>query len=176
VRLALAVVVFASLVSLIDARGSARFRNPHILSEPLAWSLHLLMLAAFVILFGALSSVLFGPRSVRRAQVAAVVIAAGCVVIAGSVGQLLFGRIWGFPLADLVWWFDILMLGQETLAFALAIALGTPGCEIGVWPELIGRLQSTRTAPVSGLACIIGLNLLDDWEEHRRERSAYHET
>jgi len=47
-RLSLAAVYAASLLSIVDRRGSAHFRNPHILTEPLAWLLHLVMLTPFL--------------------------------------------------------------------------------------------------------------------------------
>jgi hypothetical protein len=76
--------------------------------------------------------------------------------------------VWGFPLADLVWAFDVLMLSETIVALLLAVALGTPGCEIGVWPELIARTRGGRAAPAAGLACIVGLHFVDASEARRR--------
>ena len=157
-----------AFLSIVDRRGSAHFRNPHILSEPLAWLLHLLMFATFVLLVGALASELNGPATKRRWQVAAVLGAVVVVVAAGSIGTIGQGSFWGFPLADLVWWFDVLMLSAGFVATVLAVALGTPGCEIGVWPALLARARGRTASSEQGLACIVGLHLIDAWEARRR--------
>jgi len=76
------------------------------------------------------------------------------------------GAVWASPLSDLVWGIDAVMLGETIVALLLAISLGTPGCEVGVWPELIGWLRGapTSTRPI----CILGLHFIDDWEARRR--------
>src|SRR5438128_6355967 len=135
VRLGLLAVFAASLYSIVDGHGSARFRNPHVLTEPSAWLLHAMMLIVFVVLVGTIASTLLGTRLVRRTQIGAVAALLGSSVVAAIVGQLAFGSVWGFPLADLVWWFDVVMLAAGFASTALAIVLGTPGCEIGVLRE-----------------------------------------
>lgn len=168
VRLAFVALLVLTLVSIVSSQGSARFRNPHILSEPSAWFLHAVMFLIFVLTVGVVASSLAGHRAARRAQVAAVVAAAAAVVLAGAVGLALRGSVWGFPLADLVWYFDVSMATIELLAFLLAIALGTPGCELGVWQELLARAGGRPFNRTDGLACIVGIHLIDRWEEHRR--------
>ena len=80
-------------------------------------------------------------------------------------------RCLGYPLADSVWVFDVTMLSSEVVAFALAALRGTPGCEIGVWSELIGRAGGRAPAAGDGLACIVGLHFVDRWERRiRRSR------
>src|SRR6266849_2416313 len=71
-RLVLLVVFAGSLYSIVDGHGSARFRNPHILTEPSAWFLHVTMLMVFVILAGTIASTIVGTRAVFRVQIAAV--------------------------------------------------------------------------------------------------------
>jgi hypothetical protein len=159
------------LFSFLGPGWSSRFRNPHILSEPSAWLIHVLMLLTFVILVGALAAVLLGPQSRTRWQAGAVIAALAVVATAGGIGRLVYGSFWGFPLADAVWWFDVVMLLEQVLATTLAIGLGTPGCEIGVWPELIARFRGQTPTAESGLACVVGLHLIDGWEE-RRARAA----
>ena len=166
-RLVLVALFAFPLFSIIGPGGSSRFRNPHILSEPSAWLVHILMLAIFVILVGALASELAGPRARRGWQAAALVGAVAAVVVAGGIGLIARGAFWGFPLADLVWWFDVVMLSEQVVATLLSIALGTPGCEIGVWPALIARSRGEAPSTESGLACIVGLHLLDAWEAGR---------
>lgn len=168
-RAVLAAAYAATLVSIVDWRGSARFRNPHILSEPTAWLLHLLMFASFVILVGALASAFAGLVAQRRFQVGAVAASVTAVVIAALIGLATRGAAWGFPLADVVWWFDVVMLSEGLVATVLAIILGTPGCEIGVWSELVARRRGRDSEMHVGLACIIGLHLLDAWEARPRD-------
>jgi hypothetical protein len=167
-RLGWAAISAVILASIVDARGPARFRNPHVLTEPSAWLLHVVMLVLFALLVGAIAAGLGGRQVARRAQVGTLLAVVGTVALAGAVGQLTYGSVWGFPLADLVWWFDVLVLTQEVVALALAIALGTPGCEIAIWPELIARLRGERPSASVGLACIVGLDLVDAWEARHR--------
>jgi hypothetical protein len=171
-RAAWAVAVALTLGSIVDSRGPTRFRNPHILTEPSAWLLHLLVLTAFVVLVGAVGEALGGRGTARRAQGVALAVIAAAVGLAALIGQLAGGSAWGFPLADAVWIFDVLMLVEELAAFVLAISLGTPGCEIGVWPELIARARGTRWARTDGLSCVVGLQLIDRWEGNRRRDRA----
>jgi hypothetical protein len=166
-RLVLAGLFAYPLISFLGPGWSARFRNPHILTEPSAWFIHALMLVIFVILVGAVAAVLAGPQARRGWQGAALLAALAAVVIAGVVGLVYRGSFWGFPLADLVWWFDVAMLTQQVVATLLAIALGTRGCEVGVWPQLIARARGGSVATEDGLACIVGLHLLDGWEARR---------
>jgi len=169
VRLGLAITAALTLTSIVDSHGSARFRNPHILTEPSAWFLHALMLIVFVLIVGAVSAAVLGDRVARRFQVASIVAIAGTVIVAGALGYSRSGSVWGFPLADLVWYFDVFVLTAEFIAFILAVILGTPGCEIGVWPDLISR-AGERAGPTEGLVCIVGLHLIDHFEAQRRHR------
>ncbi len=73
----------------------------------------------------------------------AVVLAAAAVT-----ARIASGALWASPLSDLVWGIDAVMLLETIVALLLAIALRTPGCEVGVWPELIGRLRG-GDAPAS---------------------------
>jgi hypothetical protein len=160
-------VFVATLGSIIDSRGSAHFRNPHILQEPLAWLLHVLLFVVFIEVVGTLSATLRGPRVRTRYQIGAAAVSAAAVVVAGLVGMVLSGAFWGFPLADLVWYFDVLVLVEQVAATLLAVALGTPGCEIGVWADLLARARGGPASPSEGLACIVGLHALDAWEARR---------
>jgi len=166
-RLGLLVVFAGSLYSIVDGQGSARFRNPHILTEPSAWFLHVTMLMVFVVLVGTIASTIVGTWLVFRVQIAAVVALLGSCVVAAIVGQLAFGSLWGFPLADLVWWFDVVMLAVGLVSTALAIVLGTPGCEIGVLGELAASLRGTPAPRADPSPCILGLDALDGWERRR---------
>jgi hypothetical protein len=168
-RLVLAAAFAYPLLSIVGPGGSSRFRNPHILSEPSAWLLHILMLVTFIILVGALAAALAGERARRPWQLGALVTATALVAIAGGIGLVDRGLFWGFPLADLVWWFDVLMLIEQIGATLLAVGIGTPGCEVGVWPYLIGRARGAAPSAENGLACIVGLHLIDGWEARRAQ-------
>jgi hypothetical protein len=56
------------------------------------------------------------------------------------------------------------------VALEVAIVIGTPGCEIGVWTELIYRARGQRTKPAPWVLCLLGLNLVDEWEAQRGEQ------
>lgn len=162
-------VFIASLLSIVGREGSARFRNPHILGEPSAWFLHLAMVAVFVVVVGVLASSLSGPEKARRWQIGALIAAAILCTAGAGIGLLLHGSAWGFPLADMVWWFDVVMLVEQAAATSLAVVLGTPGCEVGVWLKLMGRSRADGALPQPVLACVIGLHVVDRWEAHRRQ-------
>src|SRR5215472_6641298 len=121
-RLVLAGIYLATLLSIADFRLSARFRNPHVLTEPGAWLVHVLMFISFVILVGALA----GPARRGRWQLGAVAALAAAIVIAAAIGQLSRGAVWGFPLADLVWWFDVVLLVEGLVASFLAAVIAMP--------------------------------------------------
>jgi hypothetical protein len=167
-RLALATAYAVTLGSIVDPRLSARFRNPHILTEPGAWILHVVMFITFILLVGALA----GAATKRTWQVAALGLSALTVALAALVGILTHGSAWGFPLADIVWWFDVVMLVEGFIATIVATALRTPACEIGVWRELAARARGGSSPPEHGLDCIVGLHLLDAWEARRSPHSA----
>jgi hypothetical protein len=166
-RLGLFVVFAGGLYSIVDEHGSARFRNPHILSEPSAWFLHVMMLIVFVVVVGTIASTVVGARLVVRVQIAAVAALVGGSLLAAVVGQLAFGSVWGFPLADLVWWFDVVMLAVGMASTALAMVLGTPGCEIGVLRELAACFRRGPGPSPDPSPCVLGLHALDEWERRR---------
>jgi hypothetical protein len=165
-RLLFAVIAALSLYSIADQGGPASFRDPSNLSEPITWVLHIAMFTVFVLLIGQLAVATVGPAGVRRWQVRALIGLAVAMVTAAGIARMASGAVWASPLSDLVWGIDAVMLGETIVALLLAIALGTPGCEVGVWPELIGRLRGapTSTRPI----CILGLHFIDDWEAGRR--------
>jgi len=125
----------------------------------------------FLLTVGVVAAALGGQRLARRSQAVAFAGLLAIVTLAGYVGQVSGGSVWGFPLADLVWTFDVFVLIAELVAFLLAIALGTPGCEIGVWGELIARARGTPPPRTDALACIVGIHLIDRWESGWRRRS-----
>ena len=169
-RLTLAAVLGLSLSSIVDEGGIVGFRSPSILTELSVWFLDAVMLVLFVYLVGQLATALVGDQAARRWRFRALAALAAVMMVAALSGQAFFGAVWGFPLADLVWAFDVVMLIETIVALLLAIALGTPGCEVGVWRELIARARHQASAPSAGPACIVGLDLLDAWEARRRAK------
>ena len=153
------------------AHGPAGYRDPSIVLDPSLWFLTAILIAGFVDFAGRFAPGLFGAGS-ARGRTAAVMGLASVVVVAAAIGLLLHGTPWGFPLADVWWWFNTVMLTQVAVAFALATWVGAPGCEQGVWRELIGRPRGERSGVY---ACMVGLHLLDEWEWRRIDRRAARE-
>jgi hypothetical protein len=171
-RLIVAAAAGLFLSSILDEGGIVGFRRPSVLAEPSVWLLDAVMLALFAHLVGRLAAATVGERAARRWQCGALVGLVAALGGAALVGRALSGAVWGFPLADLVWAIDVTMLAETVAAALLAVALGTPGCEVGVWPELLARARGERVAPAAGPACPVGLHLLDAWEARRRARGA----
>lgn len=167
-RLGWAAIFALSLWSITGPELSARFRNPHILGEPSAWVLHLAMVLVFVILVGAVAGALAGQKARVPSQIGAVIALIAIMATASAIGLRSHGSAWGFPLADVVWWFDAVVLVEQIVATLLAVVLGLPGCEIGVWPWLIARARGDSPRTENVLACVIGLHLIDQWEARRR--------
>jgi hypothetical protein len=166
VRLILAVAIGTFLVLRLATfahRGPTGYRDPAVLREIGLWILTVIVVVSIVDFAGRFAPGLerFAPNARRIATVVALL---GAVVLAAAAGLVLRGAVWGFPLADLVWWLDTAYLLQLAPAFGLAALLGTPGCEQGVWRELLGHRGSGSYTP---LTCVIGLHALDAWEAKR---------
>jgi hypothetical protein len=166
-RLLLAGAFAAVLFSIVDQSGVVGFRNPSVAAEVTVWFLTAGMVAVFAALVGAVASA--AGRSPWPWRLGAVALFALVALGAALVGYTAFGRTWGFPLADLVWGFDVLMLVETIVASSIAIVIGTPGCEVGVWAALVARARGGTWAPVVGPACIVGLHLIDHWEARGRQ-------
>ena len=130
-----------------------------------------MMFVTFIVLAGALGTGVAGTTARRRWQNVAAVGAAAAVLVAEGLTFTAHGSGWGAPIADFVWWFDAVMLTEGLVAATLACGLGLPGCEIGIWPWLISRVRGETPLPETGLACIVGLHLLDSWEGRRRSQT-----
>jgi hypothetical protein len=168
--LLLAAPVF-SLVSIADQGGVVAFRELSILDEFGVWLITAVTVVLFVHLVGELVWALAGDPVALLARILASLGLAMAIAVTAAAGQLASGHAWGYPLADLVWWFDVVMLAETIVALGLAIVLGTPGCEIGVWTELIYRARGERTRAARWVLCLVGLNLVDEWEARRGEQT-----
>jgi hypothetical protein len=172
-RLLLALVIALwPLYSIADRGGPASFREPSNLTEPITWVLHGAMLVVFVLLVGQLAAATVGPALVRRWQMRALIGLALVLALAAVTASIASGAVWASPLSDIVWAFDAVMLVETIVALLLAIVLGTPGCEVGVWPELIGRVRGGNANTSTRRICVLGLHFIDDWEARRHARSA----
>ena len=125
------------------------------------------MFVTFVLLAGAIGFAFGGAAARRRWQIGSVVLAVAIVIAFVLATLAIHGTGWGFPVADLVWWFDAAMLTEGLVATLLSVGIGLPGCEIGVWPLFISRFRGTTPLPEDGLACVVGLHYLDAWEARR---------
>jgi hypothetical protein len=170
VRLLIAVSIALPFYSIADQGGPASFRDPSNLREPITWALHGGMFTVFVLLVGQLAGATRDAGAVRRWQLGAVLGLAVLLAAAAVTARMASGEVWASPLSDLVWGFDAVMLVETIVALLLAIALGTPGCEVGVWPELIGRLRGGGAAHPTGPICVLGLHFIDEWEARSRSR------
>jgi hypothetical protein len=168
VRLLLAVGFAYGFATVVDQGGPASVRDPDTLKSDVPFVvLTIAMVAVYAVLVGELAKIVAGEAVAKRARRIALSVLAAAAAVAAFVGAVQAGAVWGSPLSDLVWALDVAMLAQTIVALLIAVMLGTPGCEIGVWADIAARL---RGRPVSPPLCIIGLHHLDDWELHRLAR------
>jgi hypothetical protein len=157
--------VFAILFgSLVDEDGAVGLRSSTPGDEPGLLVVTVVMGVLFVGLAGELGRVLVNDLAARRWRLLASTGLLAATAVSAAVGWLMSGTIWEFPLVDAIWWFDVVMFGQTIVALLVAIVLGTPGCEVRVWPELIYRLRGHPASNPPRLVCVIGLDFIDAWE------------
>jgi hypothetical protein len=172
VRLLLAVAFAYGFATLVDQGGPASVRDPESLTEPPFVVLTIAMVAVYAVLVTELAKLVAGERVATRARWIALSVLAVAAATAAVSGEVLNGAVWGSPLSDLVWTLDVTMLAQTIVALLLAVVLGTRGCEIGVWADIVARLHGGQ-AP--GPICLIGIHHIDEWELRRRS-ARHHET
>jgi hypothetical protein len=165
VRFLLAIGFAYGLATLVDQSGPASIRDPETLTDVPTVVLTIAMVAVYAVLVMELAKLVRGEAFATTAWKVALSLLAAAAASAALVGELRSGEVWGSPLSDLVWALDVAMLLETIVALPLAVVLGTPGCEIGVWAEIAARL---RGRPASPPLCIIGLHHLDEWELRRR--------
>ena len=167
VRFLLAVGFTAALATLVDQDGPASVRDPETLTDAPFLILMIGTVAVYAILVTELAKLVGGEAVAKTARRIALSLLAAAAATAAAVGEVRSGAVWGSPLSDLVWALGVAMLLQTIVALLLAVALGTRGCEIGVWADIGARV---RGRPASAPLCIVGLHHLDDWELRRRSR------
>lgn len=137
--------------------------SPDVLGDPGFW-----IITVISVFVASQSAPLLGRGRPERLLIATAVAA----VVAGAVGLAVTGQIWAAPLGWLIWTFDLLAYASVGLAFALAVVLGTPGCEYGAYQHLRARLRGEEGAATTAHSCAAGLDRLDRWEAQRREARA----
>jgi hypothetical protein len=167
VRLLLAAGFAYGFATLVDQGGPASIRDPETLADAPFVVVTIAMVALYVVLVTELAKLVAGDAVAKTARSVALIVLGAAVAVTAVVGEVRSGAIWGSPLSDVVWTLDVAMLFQTTVALLIAVVLGTPGCEIGVWADIAAR---RRGRPASPPICIIGLHHLDRWEARRRAR------
>ena len=168
VRLLLAAGFAYGFATLVDQGGPASVRDPETLTGDAPFVvLTIAMVPLYAVLVSELAKIAAGEAVAKRARSVALAVLGAAAAVAAIVGELRAGAVWGSPLSDLVWALDAAILLQTIVALPIAIVLGTPGCEIGVWGDIAARL---RGKPASPPICILGLHHLDEWEARRRAR------
>jgi hypothetical protein len=168
VRFLLAVGFGYAFATLVDQGGQASVRDAEALTDAPFVVLTLAMVAVYAVLVTELAKIVAGEAVAKTARIIALALLGAAAAVTALLGELHAGAIWGSPLSDLVWTLDATMLLETIVALPIAVVLGTPGCEIGVWADIVARL---RGRPASPPICIIGLPHLDEWEARRRTRS-----
>jgi hypothetical protein len=168
-RLMIAVGFAYSLGTLVDQGGPASIRDASVFSDEPFVVLTVAMAVVYAILVTQLAKLIPEAKLATITRRVTVIVPIAAVIAAAVIGELASGEVWRSPLSDLVWGFDVFMLAQTIAGLLLAVVLGTPGCEIGVWTELAARL---RGRPASPPLCVIGLHHLDAWELRRRSDTA----
>jgi hypothetical protein len=168
-RLLLAVGFTYGLATLIDQGGPASVRDPDTLTTDAAFVvLTIAMVLVYAVLVTELAKIVAGEAVAKTARSVALIALGAAVAVAAVVGEVRAGAVWGSPLSDVVWTLDIVMLFQTIVALLIAVPLGMPGCEIGVWADIAARRRGRAASPP---ICIIGIHHLDQWEARRRARS-----
>ncbi|MGH3646446.1 MAG: hypothetical protein ACRDTM_04625 [Micromonosporaceae bacterium] len=93
----------------------------------------------------------------------------GLAVLAAAAAGLAIvmeGSLWAPPLSWLAWGLDIGLVALVSALLLTATVVGTPGCEVGVLAELIGKLRR-QAYRGEAVFCLVGLHKLDAWEARR---------
>lgn len=109
------------------------------------------------------------------ASVATTVTLVGSAVIAVASE----GTVWASPLSQVVWGLDFGVVLVIAAALLVAVVVGTPGCEVGVFRDVVRRVRREPGATDVPF-CLVGLHWLDAWEARQpwrhRGRTANNET
>ena len=87
-------------------------------------------------------------------------------VVAIIFSYLMFGRIWGPPIALIAFLMLTYVLAHLSVSFFLAAILATPGCEMRSIPHLLALIRGDSG---SLYTCPGGLSHLDRWEANLKK-------
>jgi hypothetical protein len=152
VRLALGVLCLRHVYGLIQVSGNLIGTDGGI--QPLIWNGVIigLFLVSYIVNIGF-------SRAWKKWP--AVISAAALAIIAG-VGYALEGMIETNLLARSIWSWEMYVFSHLGLAFIIAGAIGTPGCEMRAFHDLYSRLTGV---PTQEHYCPVGpLHPIDQWE------------
>jgi hypothetical protein len=156
VRLALGVLCLWHVYGLIQVSGDLIGTNGSI--QPLIWNGVIigLFLVSYIVNIG---------YSRAWKKWPAVVSAAALAIIA-AVGYAMVGTIETNLLARSIWIWELYVFVHLGLAFVVAGAIGTPGCEMRAMHDLYSRLTGR---PTKEHYCPVGpLHPIDQWEARQR--------
>ncbi len=157
VRLGLGVLCLWNVYGLIQVSGNLMAADGSI--RPLVWNgiIFGLFLVSYVVNIGF-------SRAWKKWP--AVVSAATLAIIAG-VGFAMAGTIETNLLARSLWVWELYIFSHLGLAFIIAGAIGTPGCEMRAFHNLYSRLTGV---PTKEHYCPVGpLHPIDQWEARQKK-------
>ena len=94
------------------------------------------------------------------------VVSAGALAIIAGVGYAMAGTIETNLLAHSIWIWELYIFSHLGLAFIVAGAIGTPGCEMRAFHDLYSRLTGV---PTKEHYCPVGpLHPIDQWETRQQ--------
>jgi hypothetical protein len=95
----------------------------------------------------------------QKAQIATLILAGICIVL----DEIIYGRLWAPPFGLLFCIWCLLIAIPLGVALILAAILGTPGCEMRSYADLLARLQGHSAAEHY---CPGGIDFIDRWGAH----------
>ena len=94
------------------------------------------------------------------------ILSAGAIAIIAGVGYAMSGNIETNLLAHSIWIWELYIFSHLGLAFIIAGAIGTPGCEMRAFHDLYSRLTGV---PTKEHYCPVGpLHPIDQWETRQK--------
>ena len=95
-------------------------------------------------------------------------VSASTLAIIAGVGYAMAGTIGTNWLARSIWIWELYVFSHLGLAFIIAGAIGTPGCEMRAFHDLYSRLSGV---PTKEHYCPVGpLHPIDQWEARRKQQ------
>jgi len=96
------------------------------------------------------------------------VVSVGALAIIAGVGYAMAGTFETDLLASSIWVWELYVFSHLGLAFVIAGAIGTPGCEMRAFHDLFSRLTGV---PTKEHYCPVGpLHPIDQWEARQNDR------